>query len=190
MVYLLLSLLCVFYVLLQVLLQLAIFFLEVPLGTEVTVLHFCLELLYSVQMFALGQAQLGDRLPLPGQRPLQLHNFLLHHLHSPIRGHPPRPRPLVLLQLLKKQLNNLTHFHPFEFLKNRSIFDMQTHFWRFLWLRVGLRLIGWFWGRMPVVERILLIKYFRLLAVDRLFMFFDGFEDLLTRLVYVGNFHY
>ena len=125
---LLLSLLCVFYVLLQVLLQLAVFFLEVALGTEVAVLHLCLQLLYSVEMGALGQAQLGDRLPLPGQRPLELHNFLLHHLHSPIRGHPPRPRPLVLLQLLQKQLNHLTHLHSFEFLKNRCVFDVQTHF--------------------------------------------------------------
>ena len=51
---LLLSLLCVFYVLLQVLLQLAVFFLEVALGTEVAILHLCLELLYSVEVGALG----------------------------------------------------------------------------------------------------------------------------------------
>ena len=99
-VYLLLGLFCVFYVLLQVLLELAVFFLEVALGAEVAVLHFCLELLYSVEMATLCEAELGDRLPLPGQRPLQLHNLLLHHLDSPIRGHPPRPRPLMFLQLL------------------------------------------------------------------------------------------
>ena len=40
-----------------------------------------------------------------------------------------------------------------------------------------------------MVERILLIEYFMFLAVDRLFMFFYGFKDLLARLVYVGNFH-
>ena len=42
---------------------------------------------------------------------------------------------------------------------------------------------------MSVVEGILLIEYFGFLAVDRLFMFFNCFEDLLARLVNVHNFH-
>ena len=40
-----------------------------------------------------------------------------------------------------------------------------------------------------MVEGILLIEYFGLLTVDRLFMFFNGFEDLLAGLIDVGNFH-
>ena len=96
----------------------------------------------------------------------------------------------MFFKFLEEEVNDLVDLHSFEFLEDGGVFDVEIHSDWFLWLGVGLRLIDRGIIDRSVIEGILLIENSGSLAVEWLFMFFDGFEVLLWGGVNVWRLHF